>query len=256
MENLKELFAQFVSEDVLTEDNLTKIEVMFESAINEAIKVKTESLDIVYEEKLREEVEDFKTVVNEGLEDYLSLFVEEFTAENKIGITHRLQVEKAQTILSKMQEIFAENGIQIPDSNDTLLEDMNTKFEDMEAKYNAVQSEKIELSKGIIEMEKASIFTTMTENIFDTEKEQLMNLMEGLRVDGAEDFKAKLSIFIEKVCKKEEEDEDSADEDDKDKKKKKVNKDEDEVKKDDEDEDVKKESNDSWSDAYSKMKLN
>ena len=253
MDKLKELFAQFVSEDVLTEDNLNKIEVMFESAINEAIKVKTEALDVVYEDKLKVEMESFTTTVNDGLNDYLGLFVEEFAEENKIAITNSLKVDKAQNVLVKLQDIFAENGIQIPDTNDTLLEDINMKLENMEAKYNKAQYEKIELSKSIVEMEKASIFTSMTENLFATEKEQLMNLMEGLLVDSSEDFKTKLSILIEKVCKKEEEDEDEKT-DDKDKKDKKKKVDTDEVS-DDEDE-TKKESNDSWSKAYRNMKLN
>jgi len=251
MDNLKELFAQYVSEEVLTEDNLTKIEVMFESAINEAVKVKTEELDVVFEEKLRVEMESFQETVNEGLDDYLTLFVEEFTTENKIALTNKLMVEKAQTILSSIQTVFVENGIQIPESNDSLLTEMNDKFEDMESKYNEVQSEKIELSKQVIEMEKASAFINAVDGLVETDKEKIMNLMEGLVVDNVEDFKSKLSILVEKVA---DDDEDEDDEDKKDKKKKSAKKDEDEV--NDDDEDVKKESDDNWSKKYQNMKLN
>lgn len=250
MDKLKELFAQYVSEEVLTEDNLNKIEVMFESAINEGIKIKTEELDTVYDEKLKVEMEDFQNTTNDKLNSYLDVFVEEFTAENKIALTNKLVVEKAQTILTAMQQIFVENGINIPESNESLMVEMTSKFEEMESKYNKLMLEKIEIAEQSKEVEKALIFNAMTNELFDTQKEQVQNLMEGLSVDNVDEFKSKLSIVIEKVNKDDEEEDD--DKDKKDKKKFPKKKDDDEVK----DDDVKKESNDSWSKSYKNMKLN
>ena len=251
MNELKELFAQYVSEEVLTEDNLTKIEVMFESAINEAVKVKTEELDVVFEDKLRIEMESFETATNEGINDYLQLFVEEFATENKVAITNRLMVEKAQSVLSKMQEVFVENGITIPETNEALLNDISVKFEDMETKFNEATSEKIELSKTVVEMEKANIFITMTESLFDTDKEKIMNLMEGLVVESVEDFKAKLSIIVEKA--KEDEDEDEKNDDKS--KDEKDNKDSDEVDKKDKDDKEVKETDNGWAKNFRDMKF-
>jgi hypothetical protein len=226
MENLNKVFEKYVKEEVITEDTKKELSVVFESMVNEAVQAKLEeekkAIMEQYDAKFEMVVEEQNKTTKDQLNGYLKHCVEEFVSENKVAIKNSIVVEKAKQIIDGVQAVFEKHGIKLPEGNDSLVAEMNSKNETLVVENTRVVNENISLKSDLEEAKKAIIFIKSTVDMSEVSKEKLMNLMNGLVVESADEFKEKLSILKntlslegkKKVTKEEDEDEKKSDDED------------------------------------------
>lgn len=199
MEKLDEVFAKYVSTDVVTEEAKKEISVVFEAMVNEkAESVIEERMKVLIEEaetKFNEAVEKNKEEMVENVDAYMDACVKEFMENNKVAIKNSITVEKAKNIINGLQKVFEENGIELPETNSDIVSEMNNKIETLNEKVNTLVEERYNLIKENEEMQKAICFIQETKDMSLIAKEKLMNLMKGLVVESVADFKSKLDII-------------------------------------------------------------
>ena len=98
-----------IESDVLTESVKLEMSVLFENAINEAVKVKEEEL----EAKNKLEIEQYQESLTNKIDDYLGLFVEEFIKENASTITESVKLKTAERVLKTFNQIVTDFNIQL-----------------------------------------------------------------------------------------------------------------------------------------------
>ncbi len=203
MDKLNKMFEKYVSEEIITEETQKELSVVFESMVNEAVEKKTTEIEVAVEAKYGEMYEnavvEAKETAQTQINDYMKLVVSEFVAENKVAIQNSIVVEKAKNIIDGVQAVFIENGINLPDSDDSIVESINAKNVSIEADYNKSVDKIIELEKVVEEHEKAVMFIQKTNDMTDVSKEKLKNIMEGLSVNSTEEFGEKMDIIIKSV---------------------------------------------------------
>ncbi len=217
MKEFDEVFAKYVTEDVVTEEAKKEISTVFEALVNKKVsetiaekeKTLTEELDAKYEKTFQEEKEQ----LIESIDSYMQDTAREFVSENKVKIQNTMVVEKAKDIIHGIQKVFEENGISLPETDTDIVKEMNETNIRLNEKVDSLLNENHELRKELLEAEKAIAFIQETKDLSIISREKCMNMMEGMVTDSVEDFKTKLDIIksnliTEKKSKKVNEDDD------------------------------------------------
>lgn len=217
MKEFDEVFAKYVTEDVVTEEAKKEISTVFEALVNKKVsetiaekeKTLTEELDAKYEKTFQEEKEQ----LIESIDSYMQDTAREFVSENKVKIQNTMVVEKAKDIIHGIQKVFEENGISLPETDTDIVKEMNETNIRLNEKVDSLLKENHELRKELLEAEKAIAFIQETKDLSIISREKCMNMMEGMVTESVEDFKTKLDIIksnliTEKKSKKVNEDDD------------------------------------------------
>lgn len=207
MEQLDKIFENFVKDEVITEEVKKEIATVFSAMVMEAAEEKfnraqkamlkeydSKLQDIVqeYDEKFESVVQEHAETTQTQLNDYLKYAAKEFVQENKLAIQNSIAVAKAKDIIHGVQRVFEEHGISLPESNNSIIEDMSKKSDSITRKYNSAIEKNIQLTKALEEAEKAVVFIRETADLSDVSRDRLMNMMSGLVVESARDFASKI----------------------------------------------------------------
>lgn len=221
MEKLDEIFAKYVSEEVVSEEAKKEISTVFEAMVNEkseaVIEERMKTLVAEAEEHFNKAVEQNKEEMMENVDKYMDSTVNEFIEKNKVAIKNTIVVEKAKAIIDGVQKVFEENGISLPETNTDIVSEMNEKIDTLNTRVDSLVSENYELKHDNEELQKALIFVRETNDMSLVNKEKLMNMMKGLVVESVNDFAEKLNIVKsnlvseKKASVKEQDDEDIED---------------------------------------------
>ncbi len=225
MKNLIPAFEKYIKDEVLSEEAKQELDVIFESmvaeAANERIESEKRAITEEYDSKFEAVVEEYNAKTKEQINDYMKHCVDEFVTENKVAIKNVIVVEKAKQIIDGIQAVFEKNGIKLPEGNESLVSEMNTRKQILEIENTKILNENIELKKDAVEAQKAVIFLKATNGMSTVSQEKLLNLMSGLVTESVKDFSDKLAILKKtvigeakkkKVTKEEDEEEVNKDE--------------------------------------------
>jgi len=105
--------------------------------------------------------------------------------------------------LGKLQTLFAESYIDVPEDKVNVLEAIVEENEKLEAKVNKVVSEKMELAKKVTVLEKTVEVAKLSEGLTLPKKAQLAKLLETVEFEGADKFAAKVAVIKEGFLKSE-----------------------------------------------------
>ena len=197
---LKSLMDKYFT-DVLKEspEIETEITTLFESAVSEKVNASVEAKEKALEEGAEVKLTEFKTSIVDKLDEYINLSMDEFVEEHETKINGGLKVDLAEKTLSAIKTIFVESTIDMPESEQKLVSDLNEKVESVNTKLNEKVNENIDLTKQIFEFEKAIKFEHSTKEMTLVDKEKLMTLVENIDCDTIEDFETKVKILKENV---------------------------------------------------------
>lgn len=189
----------------LSEDFKSKVTLVFEAAVNEATKARvdeaTATLEEEFETKLTESVNEAMEGIVENLDSYLDYVVNEWVEENRLAIESGIKVEMAESLMTGLQELFAEHNIDIDDEKVDVVSGLEEQIDELQTKTNETINENIELAKEIAALKASKVFDEISEDLTVSQQERLKVLSEKLDNEDLEAYKSDLATLKESFFK-------------------------------------------------------
>jgi hypothetical protein len=185
----------------ITEEALPKVTTLFETAVAAAIVEQEAMLQEKYDTAIDAGLKSLTESLETKMDEFLDAVVTEWMEENKVNIQSTLRTELTMEFLDNLKNLFAESYIDVPEDKVNVLEAVVVENEELQGKINKVVSEKLELSKKIIALEKTVEVAKLSEGLTLPKKAQLAKLLETVEFEGAEKFAAKVAVIKEGFLK-------------------------------------------------------
>jgi len=189
----------------LSEDFKSKVSLVFEAAVNEAVEVKTatiaEELEEQFQAQLAESVSEAMEEVVENLDNYLDYIVSEWMEENKVAIEAGIKVEMAESLMEGLKDLFAEHNIDIDEETIDVVVGLEEEVEEVKEEANKAINENIELKEEIAYLRATIAFGEISEGLTTSQVERLRVLSEKLDVSDLDSYKSDLSTLKESFFK-------------------------------------------------------
>lgn len=181
----------------LSEEFKQKAATIFEAAVITRLNEELERLHEDYAKVLEEEIETVKSELAEQVDEYLTYAVQRWVKDNELAIEHGIKTEMAESVLTGLKQVFAENYIDISDEKVDLVDEMMDQLDIMETKLNEQIEENVELNREIGGYIKNGIVSEISEGLSLTQKEKLAALAEAVEFDDEDTFREKVATLRE-----------------------------------------------------------
>jgi ribosomal protein S13 len=181
----------------LSEEFKQKAATIFEAAVITRLNEELERLHEDYAKVLEEEIETVKSELAEQVDEYLTYAVQRWVKDNELAIEHGIKTEMAESVLTGLKQVFAENYIDISDEKVDLVDEMMDQLDIMETKLNEQIEENVELNREIGGYIKNGIVNEISEGLSLTQKEKLAALAEAVEFDDEDTFREKVATLRE-----------------------------------------------------------
>ncbi len=181
----------------LSEEFKQKAATIFEAAVITRLNEELERLHEDYAKVLEEEIETVKSELAEHVDEYLTYAVQRWAKDNELAIEHGIKTEMAESVLTGLKQVFAENYIDISDEKVDLVDEMMDQLDTMETKLNEQIEENVELNREIGGYIKNGIVNEISEGLSLTQKEKLAALAEAVEFDDEDTFREKVATLRE-----------------------------------------------------------
>ena len=189
----------------LSEEFKSKVTVVFEAAVTEAVKGKVEKieeeLNTKLETELAEAVESKVGEMVENLDAYLDYVVSEWMEENEVAIEAGIKVEMAESLMDGLKDLFSEHNIKVDEETYDIVSDLEEEMKSLEEKSNDVVNENIRLAKEVADLKAGAIFEEMTGELNMSQRERLKTLSENLDASDLDEYKENLKTIKESFFK-------------------------------------------------------
>lgn len=197
-----DLEALISEEATLSEGFKGKAAIIFEAAIKSKLTEEIARLEENYAVSLQEEVDSFKADMVEKVDGYLNYVVENWMKENEVAIQTGLRAEIAEEFMDKLQALFVESYIAVPDSKVDLVDDLAEQNEALEASLNEQTEAMIAMKEELESYKRYEVIREAARGLAETEVEKLVKLSEDLDFGSEEEFAAKVKTIKEAYFKK------------------------------------------------------
>jgi hypothetical protein len=197
-----DLDALMAEEATLSEGFKGKAAIIFEAAIKSKLTEEVERLEENYATKLQEEVDTFKSDMVEKVDGYLNYVVENWMKENEVAIQNGIRTEIAEEFMDKLQALFTESYIAVPDSKVDLVDDLAEQNEVLEASLNEKTEAMIAMKEELESFKRYEIIREASRDLAETEVEKLVKLSEDVDFVSEETFAEKVATIKEAYFKK------------------------------------------------------
>lgn len=193
----EEVAALFEGVEGLSEDFTEKAAIIFEGAVSEKVSIIREEIEAEYNQKLDEAYDVLAEDLEDKLDQYLNLFVENYFEQNAVAIEKGFRSELAEAVLENVVSIVESAGIDLSEEKVDVAEALASENEELQEKYNASIHENLELKKIIHNYQLAEAFVQSTEGLTEGAKDKLRKLTENMEFADVDSFKKKISILKE-----------------------------------------------------------
>lgn len=197
-----DLEALISEEATLSEGFKGKAAIIFEAAISSKLSEEIERLEENYATQLQEEVDTFKAEMVEKIDGYLNYVVENWMKENEVAIQNGLRAEIAEEFMDKLQALFTESYIAVPDSKVDLVDDLAEQNEALEASLNEQTEAMIAMKEELEVYKRFEVIREAARGLAETEVEKLVKLSEDIDFVSEEAFAGKVATIKEAYFKK------------------------------------------------------
>lgn len=209
----------------LSEETVAKIATIYEAAVAEGLKEKlTEAeaklvaeheekgaahiahLDEQFEAKGKELVEQYEAKVAEletHAEAYLTESVKTWISENRTEVVNMQRLQVMEDFVGKMRAVFAECQIDVPESEQSIAEDLAKQIAALTESQTVLTSRLQSLKEENQTMARAAVVSQMSEGLTMIQAEKLKSLAEEVKVDSISEFSEKLNTLKEAFIKPE-----------------------------------------------------
>jgi len=188
-ENLEELSdAQNASDDFKM-----KAKVIFESALNEKLKMEVTRLEEEFSARFESEITD----IAEKVEGFLNYTSQQWLEENQLVVENGIRNELSESFMKGLKGLFEDHYVTLPDEKYDVFESMVTKLDDMENKLNEQIEHNVALSSGMSEFQRQAIVAEAAWDLSEAGKEKLARLSESVEFESEDHYRQKLSVLKE-----------------------------------------------------------
>ena len=195
--NVEEDIEALIAGEELSEEFQEKARTIFHTAIKAKVAELTEEVKASQEEKIAEEVAQYKSILQERVDSYLEYVADEWMNENKLAAENGLKTEMTESFLTGMKGLFEDHYVQIPEEKYDVLNSMVDKLDDMEAKLNEQIEKNVALNRRLAESTADVIFADVVDGLAETQKEKLAGLAENVEFESEESYREKLETLKE-----------------------------------------------------------
>jgi len=181
----------------LSEEFKAKAATIFEAAVVTRLNEELERMHEDYAKVLAEEIETVKSELAETVDQYLSYAVQQWAKDNELAIESGIRVEMAESMMTGLKQVFAENYIEISDEKVDLVDEMTEQLDIMEKKLNDQIEENVALVREIGGYTKNGIVSEVSEGLSLTQKEKLAALAEAVEFEDEETYREKVATLRE-----------------------------------------------------------
>ena len=183
--------------DELSEDFRSKAATIFEATVNTKLVELHAHMQDEFSQKLEEDKEAFRKELTDRVDEYLDYVTEEWMKENEVAIENALKVEVAETFITGIKNLFAENYISVPEEKVDLVDELEKQKEELEGKLEEQTQATIDAKKVSEGLEAFKVFAEACEGLTITQKDKLTKLSEGIEYADQEDYKHKIDQLKE-----------------------------------------------------------
>ena len=195
--NVEEDIEALIAGEELSEEFQEKARTIFHTAIKAKVAELTEEVKASQEEKIAEEVAQYKSILQERVDSYLEYVADEWMNENKLAAENGLKTEMTESFLTGMKGLFEDHYVTIPEEKYDVLNSMVDKLDDMEAKLNEQIEKNVALNRRLAESTADVIFADVVDGLAETQKEKLAGLAENVEFESEESYREKLETLKE-----------------------------------------------------------
>jgi hypothetical protein len=181
----------------LSEEFKAKAATIFEAAVVTRLNEELERMHEDYAKVLAEEIETVKSELAEQVDEYLTYAVQQWTKDNALAIESGIRVEMAESMMTGLKQVFAENYIEISDEKVDLVDEMTEQLDIMEKKLNDQIEENVALVREIGGYTKNGIVSEVSEGLSLTQKEKLAALAGAVEFENEETYREKVATLRE-----------------------------------------------------------
>jgi len=174
-----------------------KARTIFEATVKSKIVSVKESLEAEFSKKLEEEVSEFKTTLQERVDNYLHYVATEWIEENALQVESGIRGELSESFLTGLKGLFEEHYVNIPEEKYDVLEAMVTKLDEMENKLNEQIDSNVSLTKRLSVSVSDNILDEASAGLALSQKEKLAELAKGVEFESEEQYREKLDALKE-----------------------------------------------------------
>ena len=174
-----------------------KARTIFEATVKSKIVSVKESLEAEFSKKLEEEVSEFKTKLQERVDNYLHYVATEWIEENALQVESGIRGELSESFMTGLKGLFEEHYVSIPEEKYDVLEAMVTKLDEMENKLNEQIDSNVSLTKRLSVSVSDNILDEASAGLALSQKEKLAELAKGVEFESEEQYREKLNTLKE-----------------------------------------------------------
>ena len=170
-----------------------KAKVIFESALNQKLKLEVERLEEEFAARFETEIQE----IAEKVEGFLNYTSEQWLQENKLVVENGIRNELSESFMSGLRSLFEDHYVTLPDEKYDIFESMVAKLDDMENKLNEQIEANVALSSSMSGFQRDAILSDVSWDLSQAGKEKLAGLAESVEFESEDTFRQKLNILKE-----------------------------------------------------------
>ena len=184
-------------ENNLTEGFKAKAKVIFEAAVKSKVRAGRKQLYEAYKVKLATRADEILNTVTEQVDSYLTYVVESWIKNNQVAIDSTLRTEIAESFITSLKNVFAENYIEVPKADKDLVESLNARVVELQVQVKEAQSSIVSSKKQNESLLRKSIVAEAAKGLATTQASKLNELTRDSVFESAEAFKKKVAVIKE-----------------------------------------------------------
>lgn len=207
-QNLKEEVQSLFEQAGASTEVSEKLSSLFEASviakanqIQEEAEAKLEAFKTELVEQKNAEIAAIKEenieAIAEEVNKYLDYFADEWMEKNTIAVESGVRVEVAENFINNILKVFKENYVDLPEEKYDLVASLKEQIETLEGRLNEQVEKNVALKSDLKEQKKASVFSSVTKDLTDTEIEKVSGLVEGIDYENDDLYREKLELVVE-----------------------------------------------------------
>jgi hypothetical protein len=192
-----------VKDEELSEDFKAKAATIFEAAVKSKISKIRKQIREESKKEQDERIESMQSEMTENMDNYLNYAVKEWMTENKLAVEQGVRNEVTESFISGLKKLFEEHYIDVPQEKEDVFENLVVEVAELEEKLDEQTSKHMDTVKELNIYKAKDIFTTISEELTDTDKEKFAELTEDVDYDTDEQYREKLNVIKNSYFKSE-----------------------------------------------------
>ena len=176
-----------------SDDFKAKAKVIFESALNQKLKLEVERLEEEFSSRFEQEIQQ----IAEKVEGFLNYTSEQWLQENKLVVENGIKNELSESFMQGLRSLFEDHYVTLPDEKYDVFESMVAKLDDMENKLNEQIEANVALASSMSGYQRQAILSDVSWDLSETGKDRLAGLSESVEFESEDTFRQKLEVLKE-----------------------------------------------------------